>query len=183
MSNLTLEVPIPTADQINGGHTPCPTNLLTRKYGLPIGTLPKDCGKQPTSKFWAPRMVTESVGPFRATGHRLAVGLLRESLAAVKAERPDLYAALGNAGMLCVRHVRGHPGVPSNHCYGLAVDLTLEGKLDDYGDGMTQKGLLDLYGIFKYFGWFWGAEFGKEDSMHFEVSGEVVMDWIRMGIF
>jgi len=181
--SLTEEVPVPAAHLINGGMTPCPTSYLIRTYGMPRSPLPPECGKSPTNPFWARRMVTESVGPFKATGHRLAVALLRDALAAVKEKRFDIYFALGSAGMLCVRHVRGHAGVPSNHSLGLAIDFTLGGKLDDYGDGMTQKGLLDLYGILKGFGFYWGAEFGKEDAMHFEVCGEQVMAWIREGKF
>jgi hypothetical protein len=41
--------------------------------------------------------------------------------------------------------------------------------------------LLDLYGVMKGFGWFWGAEFRIEDGMHFEVGGEVIRQWINQG--
>ena len=184
MANLSDEVPIPAADGMNTGKFPCPTNMLITRYGRPVSRFPENCtSNRASSPFWRGRFVTEDVGPFRVTGHRLAVGLLRQALAAVKIENPTLYAELGTAGMLCIRHVRGHPGVPSNHALGLAIDFTVSGRLDDYGDGMTQLGMLQLYQILKRFGWYWGAEFRKEDSMHFEVCSETVMEWVRQGIF
>ena len=85
--------------------------------------------------------------------------------------------------MLCCRRVRGTKRTLSNHGLGLAVDFTINGKLDVRGDDLVQRGLLELYGILKGFGWYWGAEFGTEDAMHFEVSAEVVMKWVLDGIF
>lgn len=126
-------------------------------------------------------MVTKSVGPFRVTGFDLAVDLLASSLAVVKVKNPELYDALGTAGMLCCRHVRGVPGLLSNHALGMAIDFTIDGVLDPRGDGRVQRGLLDLYGVMKGFGWFWGAEFRIEDSMHMEVGGEAIRQWINQG--
>ena len=83
--------------------------------------------------------------------------------------------------MLCCRRVRGTQKSLSNHGLGLALDITIGGKLDARGDGMVQKGLLDLYSILKLHGLFWGAGFGTEDSMHFEVSAQTVRKWIAEG--
>ena len=66
---------------------------------------------------------------------------------------------------------------------GTAIDFTLDGQLDAPGDDQVQRGLLDLYSILKRFGWFWGAEFGREDAMHFEVGSRIVRDWINRGVF
>lgn len=185
MSDLTKLVPVPHPSAINTGVSPCPTSALLRRYGYPkpyasIGT---NCDNRNLSPSWQQRILTEDVGPFKATGHRCAVAHLRITLADVKREKPELYAALGSMGMLCVRWVRGHQGVLSNHGLGLAIDFTIDGVLDPYGDGKCQAGLLDLYAIFKRHKWFWGAEFGKEDSMHMEISSELVMEWIRTGAF
>jgi hypothetical protein len=128
-------------------------------------------------------MVTENVGPFRVTGHRMAVAQLRAALEEVHNVFPLLYSKLSSAGMLCVRHVRGNPGVPSNHSLGLAIDFRIDGLLDPYGDGLCQKGLIDLYSVLKKYGFYWGAEFRKEDAMHFEISDELVRKWIAMGVF
>lgn len=183
MSRFTALVPNLPGDQINTGLNPCPTNLLIQKYGLPVKELPKNCAPKATNSAWSKRFITADVGPFRVTGHKLAVGLLRESLAAVKLENPELYAELGSAGMLCIRYVRGKPGVPSNHSLGLAIDFLIDGELDKHGDNKVFVGLIELYSVLKRFGWFWGAEFSKEDAMHFEVSAEVVRGWIKQGIF
>lgn len=184
--SLTDLVPVPPDAAINTGMTPCPTHEIERRYVRPRQKLTAEC--QPaTSAAWKARFVTEDVGPFRVTGHRLAVKLLRESLAAVKAENPALYAALGTAGMLCIRCVKlpsgPRPDLMSNHSLGLAIDFTINGKLDRQGDGKCFVGSLQLYSILKRFGWYWGAEFSTEDGMHWDVSGEKVMEWIRAGIF
>ena len=53
---------------------------------------------------------------------------------------------------------------------GLAVDLNIDGHLDNFTDGKTQLGLTILAEFFREEGWVWGAGFRREDSMHFEVS-------------
>lgn len=180
--SLTDLVPVPPDAAINGGKSPCPTSFLIRRYGMPRAELNQDC-RPATSKFWKSRMVTRDVGPFSVTGHMLAVALLERSLHDVATKFPDLHKALSSAGMLCVRATRVNPKVLSNHGLGLAIDFKINGILDPYGDGKCQKGLLDLYSVMKNHGWYWGAEFGKEDSMHFEVSAEKVMEWVRGGVF
>lgn len=182
--NYTELIPIPAASAINTGIEPCPTGLIERRFGLPISPLPKDCAVVSTlDPDWRKRFTTADVGPFRVTGHRMAVDLLKRSLAVVRKEKSGLYNVLGSAGMLCARHVRGHPGLASNHTFGLAIDFTLAGALDEPGNDMCQRGLLELYSIMKSFGWFWGAEFGREDAMHFEVGSRVVRDWIARRVF
>jgi len=49
------------------------------------------------------------------------------------------------------------------------------------GDGKTQLGLTILAEFFKREGWYWGAGFGREDSMHFQVSREKIETWRRLG--
>lgn len=186
MSRFTTLVPAPADSAVNGKASPCPTNFLVDRYGLPRAVLTGDC--QPvTSEFWKVRMVTEDVGPFRMTGHRLAVALFRQAFTAVKDRNPALYAVLGSAGGLCCRGVKLRGRVltdrVSNHGLGLALDVKIEGRLDVQGDGKVFQGLLDLYAILKDFGFYWGVEFGLEDAMHFEVSAEVVMKWVREGKF
>lgn len=184
MRKLTDLVPLPAPTSINTGIEPCPTPLIIRRFGQPVRELTNECAEIGTlGEWWSERMVTADVGPFRATGHRLGIDLLTLSLAEVEAKKPTLYAALGSAGMLCVRHVRGNPAIASNHSFGLAIDFTIGGQLDAPGDDQVQRGLLDLYSILKRFGWFWGAEFGREDAMHFEVGSRVVRDWIKRGVF
>lgn len=179
--NLRELLPVPADEAINGGKTSCPTAMLIKRFGMPRAAIGENC-QPPTATFWKSRMVTENVGPFKVTGHRKAVALLKESLAAVKAEKPELYASLGTAGMLCVRKVRGGSAL-SNHGLGLAIDFTIGGVLDPRGDDKVQRGLVELYSIMKRFGWYWGAEFRIEDAMHFEVSAEKVREWMEAGAF
>lgn len=54
----------------------------------------------------------------------------------------------------------------SNHSWGTAIDLTLDGVLDTYGDDKVHYGLT-LASIFNRHGWFCGAAFRTEDAMHF----------------
>ena len=53
---------------------------------------------------------------------------------------------------------------------------------DTLGDDRTQLGLILLSEFFQREGWYWGAGFGREDSMHFEVSREKVEQWRRLGL-
>lgn len=119
-------------------------------------------------------IATSDLGPFRATGHRWALAVFREALIEVRRQEPELYGLLGSAGMLCVRRVRGTTiGSISNHSWGMAIDFTIAGKLDAYGDDRCQAGLITLAEIFAVHGIFWGAAFAAEDSMHFELSEQV----------
>ena len=77
--------------------------------------------------------------------------------------------------------MRGSSTSVSNHSWGTAIDLKLEGMLDSFGDGDTQFGLLLLAELFAKEGWFWGATYSREDSMHFEVGEETLRRWADAG--
>lgn len=181
MSNYLELVPCPPKGAINTKAHSCPTKMLIERFGMPRTQLTDDCAPV-TSAYWRSKMKTESVGPFRATGHVLALKLFREAFAEVKEKNPGLYAVLGSAGMLCCRRVRGTQRTLSNHGLGLALDITIAGRLDCRGDDKVQRGLLDLYSILKNHGFYWGAGFGTEDAMHFEVSEETIKSWIAQGL-
>ncbi len=95
---------------------------------------------------------------------------------------PDIYAKVGTAGAICARFIRGSNTAVSNHSWGTAIDLTLEGQLDPFADGGTQFGLLILAEYFNDEGWFWGAAYNREDSMHFEVGAETLQTWAAAGL-
>ena len=190
----TSLVPTPADEYINTNVQPCPTAKLIQRHGPPIKAhLLSDSCKPPTNPYWKGACTTKKVhdgtiygfngNPWdgRVTGHHCAVELLEESFKELKRVSPDLYPLIGTAGMLCVRHVRGAPGVLSNHGLGMAIDLTIGGKLDQPGDGKCQRGLLGVYATFKKFGWYWGAEFGHEDSMHIEPGAAIIRRWIAEG--
>lgn len=104
--------------------------------------------------------------------------MLADILAAVKKEIPDLYAILDQDGMACARRVKilqkdGSIKLgknPSNHSWGLAIDITLNGALDKQDDDKCFRGLLILSRYFNAAGWYWSVPFPTEDGMHFEVA-------------
>ncbi|MBX7132625.1 MAG: hypothetical protein K1X67_08130 [Fimbriimonadaceae bacterium] len=184
MPKLTDLVPKPAASSINTGLKPCPTEKLIQLHGLPSDPLPAEPlgAAAITNKWWRDRMVTEDVGPFRVTGFKPAVAHLRASLNKVQARKPQLFKALGSAGMLAVRHVRGVPGQPSNHAFGMGIDFTILGKLDQMGDNMVMRGSLELYSILKEDLWYWLGAARREDGMHWEASKQLVDRWIAEGL-
>ena len=128
-------------------------------------------------------IVMEDVGPFHVTGLKPAVDDLRNIFNGVKGSNPELYSALGTAGMLCCRLVRGSKlGAISNHSWGTAIDILINGKLDKRGDGRVQQGLVQLAPFFNRRGWFWGAAFGTEDGMHFEVGDDRIREFHKSGL-
>jgi hypothetical protein len=110
-----------------------------------------------------------------------AVESLRKIMQNIQLTDPDLYARINTAGALCVRQIRGTNGRASTHSFGLAVDLNIDGSLDTLGDGKTQLGLTILADFFRSEGWVWGAAWGREDSMHFEVSRQLLDEWVKEG--
>lgn len=180
----TRLVPKPSPSSINSGLSNLKASTCARVLGVPskekAGTSCIAVSK--LNPKLREKIVTEDVGPFRVTGHRAAVASLRRVFLHVKASDPELYEALGSAGMLCARLVRGSTSTWSNHSWGLAVDLLIDGKLDRRGDELVQHGLLTLYKHFHREGWFWGAEFNIEDGMHFEVAEQTFLEWEREGL-
>ena len=65
----------------------------------------------------------------------------------------------------------------SNHSWGTAIDINVGGVLDKQGNNLTQRGLLVAAPYFNDAGWYWGAAFGTEDAMHFEVSKGTLQSW------
>jgi hypothetical protein len=149
---------------------------MIKKFGKPRESMSADC--QPiTNAALKEQVVTASVGPFKVTGLKLAVDSLRGVMQEISTKHPEVYTALGSAGMLCCRYVRGSTSSISNHSWGTAIDLTLHGLLDKRGDGMVQYGLSVIAPIFNRHGWYWGAAFNTEDAMHFEVSRGELEKW------
>lgn len=166
--------------QINGELRSARNATMLSLIGNPRGTYDQEC-RGPTNQRIADMMETADFGPFRATGLKPAVATLQAIMADIKAEEPTIHDALSTAGMLCCRLVRGSLTAISNHSWGTAIDLKLEGKLDRRGDGRTQRGLLSIAPIFNRHGFFWGAAFFTEDAMHFEASDQLVRQWSESG--
>jgi hypothetical protein len=144
--------------------------------GNPRSNYSQDCQPVTNNRLKA-HIKTKNVGPFKATGFDLALESLIEVMADIRIEQPSVFAALSSAGMLCCRFKRGSTSSISNHAWGSAIDLKINGILDAFGDGKVQHGLTLIAPIFNRHKWFWGATFPKEDGMHFEISAEKLRGW------
>ncbi|MEM1382486.1 MAG: M15 family metallopeptidase [Pseudomonadota bacterium] len=165
----------------NDGLTAPGPAFLKQMFGLPREDLTDEC--QPITNPQLKAMLRlEDVGPFQVRMLAPALTSLRRIFANVEQFEPELLARLRSAGSLCVRRIRGSEEGVSSHAYGLALDINVDGVLDTLGDGKTQLGLTLLADFFRQEGWIWGAGFGREDSMHFEVSREKLVEWRQQGL-
>lgn len=180
MAKITDLISIPAG--INKGVSPAHQITMKTLLGSPRGSFSSDC--QPvTNPVLKPLIVSENVGPFKVQGLRPAVDSLKEVLADIEQEQPDVFRALGSSGMLCARFVRNSHTAISNHSWGTAIDLNLNGVLDVRGDGKIQEGLARIAPIFNRRGWFSGVGFPTEDGMHFELSDEKIRELHKAGVF
>ena len=177
--SLSTKIAIPSG--INSGVSSAKQATMLSLLGSPRKNFNEHC-QEVTHPKLKPLIVTGDVGPFRATGLKPALESLKKVFADVKAEKPALHSAVGSAGMLCARLVRGSQHSISNHSWGTAIDLTIDGKLDSRGDGTVFKGLVEIFPFFNKHGWFWGAGFRTEDGMHFEVSDGKIREWAKNGL-
>ncbi len=157
------------------------SSFLRETFGLPREDLTDECQSM-TNPRLEELLVLEEVGPVRVRMLKPAVDSLRAVFENIQRTDPDLYARINTAGSLCVRRIRGATSSASAHAYGLAVDLNIDGVLDTLGDGKTQLGLTILADFFREEGWVWGAAWGREDSMHFEVSRNKIEEWLEAGL-
>ncbi len=175
-SPFTRMVPRPARVTINVGLHAATTAFMKEALGKPRETFSHDC--QPVTEPRLKRnMTTDRVGSFRVTGLVPAISSLQDVFSDIASKQPDVYSLLGTVGMLCCRYVRGSTTSISNHSWGTAIDLTIDGALDKRGDGMVQYGLTLIAPIFNQHGWYWGAGFPTEDAMHFEGSRKLINDW------
>ncbi|MEP3329999.1 M15 family metallopeptidase [Sedimentitalea sp.] len=166
---------------VNRGLQVAGSRYLQEKLGRPRDTLSDDC--QPmTNEALRSKLVLENVGPIRVQMLKPAADSLRRVFENVRRADPDLYARINTSGSLCVRRIRGTQSSLSTHSYGLALDLNIDGHLDNFTDGKTQLGLTILADFFHEEGWVWGAGFRREDSMHFEISRRQLDEWLSQGM-
>lgn len=166
---------------VNGNLNSARNGTMLALVGNPRGTYTEDC-QDPNNADFVRMVVTADFGRFRARGIRPAVETLKAIMDEIARDKPHVHAIMGTAGMLCCRLVRGSQSSISNHSWGTAIDLTLGGHLDAHGGGKTQFGLFEIHEIFNAHGFYWGAAFPKEDSMHFEASDQLIRRWARDGL-
>lgn len=183
LSSWSARAPLPAVGSlswvnINASIKPARQSTMLELWGAPAEHLSQQCQAVTNSVLKTQLVYGQNMGPFRVSGHIKAIHSLKAILDEVKREEPDLYHRLGTAGMLCCRAVRGSDRTWSNHSWGTAIDITIDGQLDTYGDGYCQHGLFSLARFFNREGWYWGAEFQREDSMHFEAGEQLVRRWV-----
>lgn len=166
--------------RFNKGITQPRNRTMMEILGPPRDSYNTDCQAVTNPRLKA-LMETRQVGPIRVTMLRPALDSLQRVLDRLKQTDPDIHAKLGTAGAVCARFIRGSTTSVSNHSWGSAIDLTLQGELDRFADGGTQFGLLILAEYFNDEGWYWGAAYNREDSMHFEVGEETLRAWKAEG--
>jgi peptidoglycan hydrolase-like protein with peptidoglycan-binding domain len=175
-SQLTKLLPKPKHGAVNIGLQAVNNAYMLKVLGNPREDYSEDC--QPVTDAKLKRNITvASVGPFKVQGLSLAISSLALVMGDVRREWPAVYAALGTAGMLCCRYQRNSKTQISNHSWGTAVDLTINGILDQRGDNMVQTGLSLIAPTFNKHGWCWGATFATEDAMHFEAGKALIESW------
>lgn len=181
IDQYTQVVMVADRRQINQGLFVAAPSYLIEKLGMPRPDLNDNC-QQMTNPRLVDKLVTEQVGPIRVQMLRPAADSLKRVFDNIQKTDKDLYDRISTAGSLCVRRIRGSANSVSTHSFGLAVDLNIDGRLDTLGDGRTQLGLTILADFFNTEGWVWGAAFGREDSMHFEISKKQLDEWIAAGL-
>jgi hypothetical protein len=96
-------------------------------------------------------------------------------------EAPDILKNIGTNGQLNTgglffpRLVDGTQAI-SNHSWGTAIDVSVDGILDYVADGKVQLAIAELTPLFNQAGWFAGSGYknGRQDDMHFEMSKELL---------
>lgn len=171
--DYTDRLPLPPSGSVNVGLSSPSNRTMIAKIGNPRESYTQDCA-EPTNAAFIAACVTQSVGPFRVTGHRTAVASLRAVFADVQRDHPDLYVKLGTAGMRCCRYQRGSSSAISNHAFGTAIDMKIAGVLVPRKARYAIVGLSMLAPYFNRAGWYWGATFDTPDPHHFECSTSLI---------
>ncbi len=167
-------LPLPPRDSINKGLISPSNAMMLAKFGEP-----RDSYSQEDQPVTNPRikaaLVPITIGRNTVYGIQPAVAVLRQVMAAIQTEQPELFPHLGSAGMLVCRYVRGSSRSISNHSWGTAVDITIDGKAEEFGERDVYLGLSLIGPIFNRYGWYWGAGYQRAtDCHHFECGGGLI---------
>lgn len=167
--------------RFNKGITQPRNAVMQEVFGPPRDSYSTECQGVTNPRLKA-MLETREVGGVKVTMIRPALDSFQRVMDRLAKSDPDIFAKVGTAGALCARFIRGSRTSVSNHSWGTAIDLTLQGELDRFADGGTQFGLLILAEYFNDEGWYWGATYNREDSMHFEVGEETLRAWAAEGL-
>ena len=162
------KLPLPPHDAINVGlHSPGNAEMI-RRFGEPRQSYGSDC-RPPTNERLKAALTSMQFGITRVTGIAPAVESLRAVFADIQREQPDLVPHLGSAGMMCCRFQRGSNHSITNHSWGTAIDVAIDGQAEPFGERDVYLGLALIGPIFNRHGWYWGAGYRRvTDCHHFE---------------
>lgn len=167
--------------KFNQGVTQPRNKTMLALLGRPRADLGTDC-RSITNPRLKDLVETRQIGSIKATMLKPALDSLERIVTKLQKDEPDIAAKLGTAGALCVRLIRGSNTSVSNHSFGTAIDITVQGELDPFADGTMQIGLVILAEHFNAEGWYWGGGYNREDGMHFEVGEETLQKWVDEGL-
>lgn len=171
---------------INVGLTSASESTMISLLGKPDVHKNDDCYNDKATPGTKKILGQSKVGRIKFEGIKPAVDSLTTIFTNIQAYDTTLFAALGSAGMLCVRLRRPTSGALSthlsNHSWGTASDISVDGKVVGNGKVKVQRGIAAIIPFFNKAGWFSGLGFGAEDDMHFEVSNETMHAWAASGL-
>jgi len=172
-------VPLPGGLINQNGYTYLRLSTMLELFGKPC-PLSTQCTSV-TNPNLKTRIETRRIGKFTLTGMKMALDALSRAFDDVAKNDPNLYNAIGSSGMLCCRTIRGTTDKYSNHAWGAAIDLNMQGQLDPRGDAKCQRGLLLLWPYMAKQGFYWAGGYtgASEDSEHFEIADQVMRSWSK----
>jgi hypothetical protein len=171
------KLPLPEPGAANAGLRFASNKIMTKQFGLPRSTFTQDC-QPPTNPKIAKNLKRTHVGRTPVTGLKPAVELLDKITAEIAKDFPLLHAHIGSAGMLCCRHVRGSDTHISNHSWGTAIDITIDGAAESRGERDAWLGYTMMAPYFNKYGWNWGAAFPTPDPHHFECGADLIEGFV-----
>lgn len=167
-ANYRQRLPLPGRGTINVGLQSPSNREMQQLLGAPRNGYDQEC-RPPTNERIKAATVSAQFGHTLVHGIRPAVASLRGIIADIQREQPDLYRHLGSAGMMCCRHQRGSSVAVSNHSWGTAIDVAIDGVAEPWGERDVYLGLSLISPIFNRHGWYWGAGYRRStDCHHFE---------------
>ncbi len=138
ISQMTEQMKL-AKSRFNRGITQPRNVTMLELFGPPRDNYTNDCLPITNPKLKS-LIETRRIGPLNVSMLKPVLDSLQRVVDRLQKEEPDIYASLGTAGTICARLIRGSTTSISNHSWGTAIDLTLQGKLDPFGDGGTQAG-------------------------------------------
>jgi hypothetical protein len=151
---------------------------LVALFGPPLANPGPDC-QRPDNPHLLDQIESAQTRAGPVTMLKPALVLFNETLDELDRVEPGLTGRLGNMGTLCARLVRGSTSVLSVYSFGIAIDLTLDGKF--IGRGIVPAEIKDdvdqLNGTFESLGWSAGSRLANPQHLQFVVSDAVLDQW------